>query len=145
METSVLFREDSLKVRQAPPRLATGWTPNAAPPLCVSSGNLHGMTTGTTPWGRRVQSSASDKEVDAMMWNIGTGWAAWLAMALAMVGVWASLIFGAIAVIRRITESRADDGQPDRDADRILDEEFARGRIGAEEYRARHDVLHPAH
>ena len=42
-----------------------------------------------------------------MMWNTGTGWAAWLVMTLAMVGVWALVIFGIIAVFRRITESRA--------------------------------------
>lgn len=80
-----------------------------------------------------------------MMWNIGTGWAVWLVMTLAMVAVWAVVFFGIIAVFHRITESRAHHSQQDRDADRILDEEFARGRIDAEEYRARHDVLHAAH
>ena len=80
-----------------------------------------------------------------MMWNIGTGWAAWLVMTLAMVGVWALVIFGVLAVFRRIADSRGHDGAPIRDADRILDEEFARGRIDADEYRARHDVLHAAH
>jgi uncharacterized membrane protein len=80
-----------------------------------------------------------------MIWNSGTGWAAWLVMTLAMVGVWALVIFGAIAAFRRITESRAHDGQQGRDAARILDEEFAGGRIDAEEYQARRDVLHAAH
>ena len=80
-----------------------------------------------------------------MMWNIGTGWATWLVMTLAMVGLWALVIFGIIAVCRRLIESRRGNDQPRLDADRILDEEFARGRIDAAEYRARHDVLHAVH
>jgi uncharacterized membrane protein len=79
-----------------------------------------------------------------MMWNFGTGWAAWLAMTLTMVSMWALVVFGIIAVFRGVTESR-DDREPGHEADRILDAEFARGRIDAEEYRARHDVLHGAH
>jgi uncharacterized membrane protein len=79
-----------------------------------------------------------------MMWNIGTGWAAWLGMALGMVALWALVTFGIIAVFHRATESRGQDHQGTADVDRILDEEFARGRIDAEEYRARHDVLHAA-
>ena len=80
-----------------------------------------------------------------MMWNTGTGWAAWLVMTLAVVGVWAVVIFGIVAAFRGITDSRGQNSEASRDADRILDEEFARGRIDAEEYRARHDVLHGAH
>lgn len=78
-----------------------------------------------------------------MMWSNGMGWVDWLLMILTMVALWALVTFGILALFR----GTSDPGvvQPGHDPDRVLDEEFARGRIDAEEYRARHNVLHARH
>jgi putative membrane protein len=79
-----------------------------------------------------------------MMWGYGTGWGGWLLMALVMVAFWALVVFGIVALFRgpvRPGPRRADGG---RDAQRILDERFARGEIDAEEYRSRQSLLPPA-
>lgn len=78
-----------------------------------------------------------------MMWSNGTGWVGWLLMTLTMVVLWALVAFGILALFRGTPDSGV--RQPRHDADRTLDEEFARGRIDAEEYRARHNVLHAGH
>lgn len=78
------------------------------------------------------------------MWTIGAGWA-WLVMTLATVAVWALVILGIGSIFRSLTESREPGQEGGRESDSILDEEFARGRIDAEEYRARHQVLHTPH
>jgi putative membrane protein len=80
-----------------------------------------------------------------MMWGYGTGWGGWLLMTLIMVAFWALVIFGIVALFRgpvRPGPRRADGGGGD--AQRILDERFARGEINAEEYHSRQSLLPPA-
>jgi putative membrane protein len=85
-------------------------------------------------------------EVRPMMWNNGMGWGGWLLMSLTTVGFWALVVFGIVALFRRTPEGGTQ-GRPSResDAQRILDERFARGEIDAEEYQRRLQVLHAPH
>ena len=81
-----------------------------------------------------------------MMWSNGMGWGGWLLMALTTVGFWALVVFGVVALFRGTGSApgRGDDRQvPGHQADRILEERFARGEIDADEYRTRRSVLHP--
>jgi putative membrane protein len=87
-------------------------------------------------------------------WNGGGGggWGAgyWLLMSFAMVLVWALLVAAVVLAVRyagrRTTGGRPPAG-PDgtgarpRTARDILDERYARGEIGDEEYRNRRDTL----
>lgn len=86
-----------------------------------------------------------------MMWDYGMGWGGWLLMALTTVGFWALVVFGVVALFRgsrgtgsvehRGPRADQDRGRGEDDAQRILDERFARGEIDAEEYRQRQQVL----
>ena len=79
-----------------------------------------------------------------MWWNNGMGWAGWVVMILAMVAVWALVVFAGIAIFRGMRNGRA--GTPtERDAAQLLDERFARGEIGIDEYHARQDALRAIH
>ena len=78
-----------------------------------------------------------------MMWTNGMGWGGWLLMSLTTVGFWALVVFGVVALFRGTRDADRSAGRrPERDADRILDERFARGEIDLDEYRARQGVLH---
>ena len=72
----------------------------------------------------------------------GIGWGGWVVMTLMMLAFWALLIFGGVAVYRstRRDDSRTPDGRAE--AERLLDERFARGEIDAEDYRTRRELLH---
>lgn len=76
-----------------------------------------------------------------MWWSDGMGWGGWVMMTVVMVGFWALVIFGVIAVFRGLRDERPARGTGERDAMRILDERFARGEIDVDEYHARQDVL----
>ena len=81
-----------------------------------------------------------------MMWNYGMGWGGWLLMSATMVGFWALVVFGIVALFRGGGSSAPPAGrQGDDEAQHILDERFARGDIDAEEYRRRQQVLRSAH
>jgi putative membrane protein len=81
-----------------------------------------------------------------MMWDYGMGWGGWLLMSATMVGFWALVVFGIVALFRGGRASAPPSGRhSDDEAQRILDERFARGDIDAEEYRRRQQVLHSAH
>lgn len=67
-----------------------------------------------------------------MMWNWAPWWH-WLAMA----GVW---IAGLAVIVWAVTTLFPD--QPHHDPQQILDDRFARGEIGLDEYRRRGDELH---
>ncbi len=71
----------------------------------------------------------------------GVGWAGWILMTLMMLAFWALLIFGGLAVFRslRRDDNRSSDGRAD--AERLLDERFARGEIDADDYRERRELL----
>ena len=75
-----------------------------------------------------------------MGWYGGAGWGGWLVMTLMMLAFWAGLVFGGLVLYRSL---RQGDGRsvPGQDAERLLDERFARGEIDAEEYRTRRDLL----
>lgn len=67
-----------------------------------------------------------------MMWGLAPWWH-WLWMA----GVW---VIGIAVIVWAITALFPD--QPHRDPQEILDERFARGQMGVDEYRQRCDELH---
>ncbi len=82
-----------------------------------------------------------------MMWNYGTGWVGWLVMSVLMVGFWAAVVFGIIALFRRGSAgSTPFDRQVaprDDEAVKALQLRFARGEIDEQEYRSRLAVLRP--
>ncbi len=77
-----------------------------------------------------------------MMWNYEVGWAGWLVMAATMVAFWALVVFAVVALFRGSGGgSTPAEGRSDHDAERILDQRFARGEIDTEEYHARREAL----
>jgi putative membrane protein len=71
----------------------------------------------------------------------GGGGAGWLVMTLAMLAFWV-LVVGAVVLLFRDTgRSRTPTRAAPSDPWRILDERFALGQIGPEEYRERRAVL----
>lgn len=70
----------------------------------------------------------------------GSGGAGWLVMTLAMLAFWA-LVVGAVASLFRDTGRSRTPAGVTPDPWRILDERFALGQIGPEEYRERRAVL----
>lgn len=71
----------------------------------------------------------------------GAGGAGWLVMTLAMLAFWA-LVVGAVVLLSRDTaRSRTPAQGAPADPWRILDERFALGQIGPDEYRERRAVL----
>lgn len=72
----------------------------------------------------------------------GMGWGGWLGMSLAMVAFWGLVILVVIAIFRGTgRDATPVDRAERRDSERVLDERFARGEIGVEEYQARRGVL----
>ena len=69
-----------------------------------------------------------------MWWSDGWSWAGWTVMTLTMLGFWALIIWGVMALVRGST-GRA------RDAEGILDERFARGEIDEDEFLQRRELL----
>jgi putative membrane protein len=81
-----------------------------------------------------------------MWWDDG-GWGAggWLVMSLMMVVLWGGLIALLVWLVQSIssgTDSRQT-GPPPGTADEVLAARFARGEIDEDEFRRRHDALHP--
>lgn len=93
--------------------------------------------TGDTP------GTHDDGRAATMMgwYHDGGGGAGWLVMTLAMLAFWV-LVVGAVVMLFRDT-GRGRTSAPTAPADpwQILDERFARGQIGPEEYRERRAVL----
>ncbi len=71
----------------------------------------------------------------------GPGWGGWLLMTLMMLAFWALLIFGGLAVFRSLRRDGKPPPDAKADAERLLDERFARGEIDAEEYTQRRELL----
>ena len=81
-----------------------------------------------------------------MGWSYGdVGWGGWVLMTLMMLAFWGLLVFGGIAVFRSLRRDEGSSAQDRSDAQRLLDERFARGEIDADEYRARRELLHSGH
>lgn len=81
-----------------------------------------------------------------MWWNNGFGWGNWIVMTLAMVAFWALVVFAVVALFRDGRGAEAAVGRRRGESpEGILDERFARGEIGVEEYQARKDVLQHSH
>jgi putative membrane protein len=89
---------------------------------------------------------------DAVMWHGDWSGADWLLMGFGMLLFWALVVAGIVWLVRNSgSDRRADDAggvDPGRPADRpgptaqeILDERYARGEIGDDEYRTRRDTL----
>lgn len=82
-----------------------------------------------------------------MWWNNGMDWGAmggggWVLMTVLMLAFWALVVGGVVALFRsgRSTDSRSGT-TPERSAESVLDERFARGEIDEQEYHARRAVL----
>lgn len=77
-----------------------------------------------------------------MMWwhDGGPGWGGWLAMTVMMLVFWGLLVAGAAALWRG---ARRDVGHREgrSDAERLLDERFARGEIDEADYLHRRDLI----
>lgn len=75
-----------------------------------------------------------------MMWwgDAGWGWGGWLTMTLVMVAFWGLVAWVVVTLVRQ-TGTRHERSP---DADKILDERFARGEIDEEEYATRRAVIH---
>ena len=71
----------------------------------------------------------------------GPGWAGWIAMTLMMLAFWGLLIFGGLAIYRSTFREGRRSGTEKADAEKLLDERFARGEIDAEDYRQRRELL----
>ena len=87
-----------------------------------------------------------------MMWNDGMGWSGWLVMSLTALAFWALVVLAVVALFRDTSREgtwspreSTRDPREDHDAERILDQRFARGEIDAAEYHARQGVLRSAH
>lgn len=77
-------------------------------------------------------------------WHGDVGWGGWLAMSVLMVAFWGLVIFAILAFVRAWghTEERPRSSRETRhEATEILEDRFARGEIGEEEYRSRLNVL----
>ena len=91
-----------------------------------------------------------------MYWHDGMGFGGWWVMGIGMLILWAMVIAGIVLLVRWAAVGNSREAQPPAarpgeqafgassldQAQRILDERFARGEIDAEEYRLRRDVLH---
>lgn len=78
-------------------------------------------------------------------WNNGGG-QDWIAMGLLMMVFWVAVTAGVISFVHYSRQPRHDlpaTNTTQSQADRLLDERFARGDIEAEEYTHRHSLLHP--
>jgi len=64
----------------------------------------------------------------------------WIAMALMMFVFW-GVVVAAIVLVVRALRPHGNASTTARDAERILDERFARGEIDADEYQQRRDLL----
>lgn len=75
----------------------------------------------------------------------GNGWGvgAWVAMALLMLIFWGGVVTVVVLLVRRTHpgEGGASMGPPHHDAERILNERFARGEIDEQEFTARRTAL----
>ncbi len=73
----------------------------------------------------------------------GWGWGGWVAMAVMMLVFWSVIA----AVVVTLVRTRRHDGRVEvtgslhHDAERVLNERFARGEIDEEEFERRRDVL----
>lgn len=79
-----------------------------------------------------------------MMWwyDNGPGWGGWVVMTVMMLAFWGALVFGGVALWRAL--SREQRGRPTdtrSEAERLLDERFARGDIEEADYLHRRELL----
>lgn len=76
-----------------------------------------------------------------MWWHNGMGWGGWIVMTLTLVAFWSLVVFVVIAIFRGDSDSRPGYGAERPTPSQILDERFARGDIGVDEYHARLETL----
>ncbi|MDV6278030.1 SHOCT domain-containing protein [Rhodococcus erythropolis] len=79
-----------------------------------------------------------------MMWwsndsGYGMGWVSWVLMALAMIAFWGLVIACLLALFRPTGSDRSK--LRGTNAQRLLDERYARGEIDDDEYRSRREAL----
>lgn len=77
-----------------------------------------------------------------MMWSYGMGWVGWAVMTGTALVFWALIVVAIVALFRsRRGPDHREATPPERSAERVLDERFAKGDITAEEYQARRTLL----
>lgn len=77
-----------------------------------------------------------------MGWYYGNaGWGSWLPTALMMTVIWAALIFAGVALFRGLRRETPALPTGPANAQRLLNERFARGEIDADDYQTRSDLL----
>lgn len=89
-----------------------------------------------------------------MYWHDGMGYAGWWGIGLGMLVFWAIVVTAIVLLVRWAVGSRRQQvapppgppaaTPPSDQAQRLLDERFARGEIDEDEYRRRRDVLRGA-
>jgi putative membrane protein len=77
-----------------------------------------------------------------MGWYHGSlGWVGWTVMTLLMLAFWAAVIFGGSALVSSLRRDRSAGDPPERSAQQLLDERFARGELSPGEYTERRHLL----
>ena len=85
------------------------------------------------------------------MWHDGgIGWGGWMVMTIMMLVFWGLLIFGGVALWQTTRRDAAPrEAGPDaagtNDAERLLDERFARGEVDVDDYQRRRELLRTGH
>lgn len=80
-----------------------------------------------------------------MWWNNGLDTGGWILMTLGMVVFWSLIVAAGVMIFRGTRDVGSGVGGAQRTPGQMLDERFARGEIGADEYQARQDVLRSSH
>jgi len=80
-----------------------------------------------------------------MIYNDWPGWGGWFAMGLMLLAFVGLILAVGLVALRSLNQPRENTVHPaatgPANAERVLDERFARGEIDADEYRERREVL----
>jgi putative membrane protein len=80
-----------------------------------------------------------------MMYNDSPGWGGWFALGLMMLALFGLILAITVVAVRSLNQPRENTVQPATNglpnAQRVLDERFARGEIDAEEYRQTRELI----
>ena len=77
-------------------------------------------------------------------WGEGMSWWGYVLMSVSMVLFWGVVILGIVALVRYLghsAQTAGGTGRPDRSAEQVLAERFARGEIDEPEYQSRRAAL----
>ncbi len=90
----------------------------------------------------RLGTPGTDREREG-----GFAWAGWAAMTALILAFWALLLVAGLVILNSIrSDDRPDQHEAGRsDAQRLLDERFARGELDDADYHQRRELLRAAH